>query len=217
MRIPNESLDDFKVPSEPKPVEPPAWRPVRPSGKFEIVKPLAGPDLLAKNATADVGGPLPVRAAGDAYRLSWFHQSLAVGGAIALVALFLVTGLYIGIGDRPVELGRGRSDVAMNRHPAKTFSPAEVPPALDPSTAEDSPSTVGDVPAAKPAARRRHSRPRPSFAAYRPRRRAPLIPQFVVSQFVPTTLVIYAENGEIKTRIEPWLTAAVRKPLAFPN
>jgi hypothetical protein len=28
-------------------------------------------------------------------------------------------------------------------------------------------------------------------------------PRIFVSDFVPTTLVIYAENGEIKKRIEP--------------
>ena len=29
-------------------------------------------------------------------------------------------------------------------------------------------------------------------------------PQFIVSDFTPTTLVIYVENGVVKTRIEPW-------------
>jgi hypothetical protein len=38
-----------------------------------------------------------------------------------------------------------------------------------------------------------------------------------VSEFVPTTLIIYIENGEIKTRIEPQLTAAYKKPAPLSN
>jgi len=39
----------------------------------------------------------------------------------------------------------------------------------------------------------------------------------MVTRFVPTTLVIYAENGEIKTRIEPRLAAIYNKPLTITN
>jgi len=39
----------------------------------------------------------------------------------------------------------------------------------------------------------------------------------MVADFVPTTLIIYPENGEIKTRIEPQLTAVYRKPITFAN
>jgi len=39
----------------------------------------------------------------------------------------------------------------------------------------------------------------------------------MVTGFVPTTLVIYAENGEIKTRIEPQLTSGYKKQLVLPT
>jgi len=35
--------------------------------------------------------------------------------------------------------------------------------------------------------------------------------------FVPTTLVIYVENGEIKNRIEPTLSGAFKLPASFSN
>jgi hypothetical protein len=34
-----------------------------------------------------------------------------------------------------------------------------------------------------------------------------------MSEFVPTTLVIYIKNGEVKTRIEPQLTATHKKTI----
>jgi DNA replication protein DnaC len=37
----------------------------------------------------------------------------------------------------------------------------------------------------------------------------------VVTKLVPTTLVIYAENGKIKTRIEPQLTSRDKKGRRF--
>jgi hypothetical protein len=59
----------------------------------------------------------------------------------------------------------------------------------------------------------RQTRPRTLIAAFRPQRVARK-PRLVRTDFVPTKLVIYAEDGEIKTRIEPQLTAAyVREPI----
>ena len=52
------------------------------------------------------------------------------------------------------------------------------------------------------------------FAAERPRRRPLIRPKFWVSDFVPTTLIIYVDKGEIKTRIEPQLTADYKRPPA---
>jgi hypothetical protein len=57
---------------------------------------------------------------------------------------------------------------------------------------------------------RRHGRqtqlPGPIRAYYRPRQLA-RTSRIVMSSFVPTTLIIYIENGEIKTRIEPQPTS----------
>jgi hypothetical protein len=54
-------------------------------------------------------------------------------------------------------------------------------------------------------------------SVYRPRRFVALPrPRLIVSNFVPTTLIIYIDNGEIKTRIEPQLTAGYKKPSPLP-
>ena len=42
-------------------------------------------------------------------------------------------------------------------------------------------------------------------------------PQFIVSEFVPTTMFIFVENGEVKSRIEPQLTAGYKRPSTLPN
>ena len=216
MRIPYESLDDFNISAAPKPAGPPAARRACPSGLVEVVKPLARLEDFAKSeAAAAESTLLPPAVSGGPHRLSKFHQSLAICGAFALIVLFLVAGLYIGISDRPVVPAIGSSDVAMDRRPDDAMKPAEEPSASSPAAAENSPDT-DEFSVVRPAARRVHARPRLSLAVYRPRRR-PLLPQYVVSEFSPTTLIIYAENGEIKTRIEPWLTAGYKKPLAFPN
>jgi hypothetical protein len=39
----------------------------------------------------------------------------------------------------------------------------------------------------------------------------------MVTGFVPTTLVIYAEKGQIKTRIEPQLVSGYKKQSTFPD
>jgi hypothetical protein len=63
---------------------------------------------------------------------------------------------------------------------------------------------------------RRHGRqtqlPGPLRAYYRPRQLA-RTSHLVMSSFVPTTLIIYIENGEIKTRIERQLTQRQKNEL----
>jgi hypothetical protein len=66
------------------------------------------------------------------------------------------------------------------------------------------------------AVRPRAARPRMIHAIYRVRhlqnRR-----QLAVTKFIPTTLIIYVENGEVRSRIEPQLTAAYKKLATIPN
>jgi hypothetical protein len=50
-------------------------------------------------------------------------------------------------------------------------------------------------------------RPRVTNRQRRPLSQKPL----VESNFVPTTLIIYIDKGEVKTRIEPQLTASLKK------
>ena len=217
MRIPDESLDDFTFPADLKTPEPPALRRVRPSGRIETVQPLARYEPVIKTRAARFA-PAGERARGsEPHRISWFHQSLAIGGAIALIGFFLVTGLYIGIGERPIVPAEGQADLADSRQPAGISIPAEVPAGSHMMEPTDTLAASEERSVTRRVARRRNYAARRSVASYRVRLRRPPPPQFVMSEFIPTTLVIYPENGEIKSRIEPWLVAGYRKPILFPN
>ena len=61
-------------------------------------------------------------------------------------------------------------------------------------------------------ARRKRARPRIRVAAYRRKRLPRWRPQPLEQLFLPTTLVIYVENGVIKTRLETW-----PRPTPTPN
>ena len=213
MRVPREDLYDFIV-VEPKPPEPPAVARLRLSGKIEVLTPLAGWKGL--NARHSTGEPP------DTYWLPWFHRSLVFGGAFAVIVFILGTGLYIWIYGPPVD--PSNFDVAVV-DPAgiETNQPNdEIASLADESTTDDllpsenSPSGFANLDLAPLTARRRYSRSRVYRAAHRPRRRLPQ-PQLVVSEFVPTRLFIYVEDGEVKSRIEPQLTASYKRPVAIPN
>ena len=212
MRAPRESLDDFiNLTASRRPATPPRLRSLRPSGTFEVLKPLAGSEYLSEREEYPVSGSLGFASQLRAYRLSWFHRSLAGGGAFALFAVILAGVIHIGsviyieIDSRPVEPGVSLNEVDVNEEPenspvfssgrdavddwaAKGFSRASVRPRG---------ARVAPAVRSRPAARRIVR------AAYRP--------LIVVSDFVPTTLIIYVENGEIRTRVEPWLSYRPRK------
>jgi hypothetical protein len=218
MRAPNESLDDFiNKAARRKTAEPPPLKSVHLTGEVEIVKPLATSYDFAKRK-AD-GASLRT----GRHRLSWFHRSLAVAGSFALIALILGTGIFIRLYGPPAKLAEnhtdtvaGPSDVATNEQPERLQVPDEEQTSSDLLPESNSPFAFsGPSPARSVAHRRsvaRRPKPRLLLAVYRPRHFAPR-PQFVVSSFFPTTLDIYIENGEIKTRIEPWLTAAYKSSL----
>jgi hypothetical protein len=219
MRVPNESLDDFNSSAaQPKAVGPPPAVSLRLSGDIEVLKPLASCQDFVKSEPA-AGGAL-VRPA--LHRLSWFHRSLAVVGGLAIITFLLSISFYNAIYGPPVEHAENPSDtvasqdeMAMDRQPADILT---LPEELDDSAslpAVDSLSAFEDFPAVRKVARLRYARARVLRAAYR--RRHTRRPQLFVTEFVPTTLVIYAENGEIKTRIEPQLTAGYNNPLPLPN
>ena len=219
MRIPDESLDDFTVKADlQKTAEPPAPVSLRFTGEVEVLKPLARWEVPVKPDPAAVDThlrPAP-------HRLSWFHRSLALGGGLAMIALILASAIIIGISDPPADAGEyvadsgDQSDLAIDGLPDGRLLPAEESLSSDIFSVTSSPFTFEGRRAVRSTARPRRTRPRVQFAAYRPRRN-PRRVQIVVSQFVPTTLVISLENGEIKTHIEPQLTAGYTKQLTLPN
>jgi hypothetical protein len=215
MRIPNENLDDFFSNAvKRKPAEPQRAVSLEFSGEIEILKPLATwEDYAISKAAANNLAP---------HRLSWFHRSLAFGGALTVIALILGSGVYLGIFGPPAEVATNHAvepiDMTRDQPPEGLLTPADEPETSDLLPAEDSPSAFFGLKTVPRVARRRSSRPRVHFAAYRrPRRHALPQPQYVVSDFVPTTLIIYVENGVIRTRIEPRVTASYKRPAASSN
>jgi hypothetical protein len=108
-----------------------------------------------------------------------------------------------------------RGDAAIVLQPDNGFDRTEAPSPEILVTTEGSPLTNNKVRTGRSTVKPKTRKAR-ELVAYRPRRQLRR-PQHVVTSFVPTTLVIYAENGEIKTRIEPQLSAAYKKPLTITN
>ena len=218
IRRPNETLDDFKsrfaAPAEP----PPDAVLLYPTGDIEVLEPLAhSEDFINDEA---VTGTF----ASDAPRpFSWFHRTLALGGALAIIA-FLGAGLLIRL-YRPTVEPVGPVGVASDQPGAISTPPdvSEIPDGFSPINTPFAFNGFPIVPRKAPKPRRVSSHA--SRNVYQPQRHVPnpqitaLVPrqQLIVSDFVPTTLIIYIENGEIKTRVEPQLTAAYKKPSPLSN
>lgn len=207
MRVPQESLDDFtKNGAEREPAGPPAMKFLRSSGSFEVLKPLARAidaipsvpatkQVLARPAATPVERPV-----------WWYRRSVvfSVGVAIAALIAGIVAGLYTPPGSAGIQ---GEALANLEREEIWTI-PSEPAPAALPATNASlgydrrSVVTTSTVKAKllRPVNR----------APYRPSR--PARPsRFVMSSFVPTTLIIYIENGEIRTRTEPQLTGLRKK------
>jgi hypothetical protein len=177
-------------------------RSVRLTGKTEVLKPVPIGENIERGSWLNTRG---------LRQFKWFHRSLAVGGAFAIVLFILGTIVDIGLFGRSAQPVVNSNDLAADEPPKRSRTPPKIPGPVFRFPTTSLPS-LSDEPYAVPTvARRRLVRPRVLRAAYRPRRRP--LPQVVVSQFVPTTRVIYVENGLVKSRIEPWLTASYKKPL----
>ena len=198
MRFPNEKLDDFKGPKN-KRIDPPAKVNLEFTGESEMLKPLAHWD-----------GP---RNRGIFQRLSWFHRSLAMAGALTVVSFLLGTGLYLAVYGPPVE-PTDSDEVAFQQPPDDSRSAAD-------SVTFDQPVRVSLPPAprkhrsGRAVARQKPFQVRAVVAVYRPQRR-PLQPQMWVSEFVPTTTIIYVESGAVRTRVEPQVVV-IQKTVSSPN
>lgn len=210
MRVPQESLDDF-VAAAPKPAEPPPIKFVRPSGYFEELKPLTRGEVVVKKKASKAAAFVPPAAfPGPQQEVSWFFRSLAVaGGFILLITFIFGSSILIGIDDPPINVAGTEHPDVMDRQPESLPRIPKEPSPFDSFPAKVSPAVTGG-PLAAYAAILRPMPVRRRAAVYRPvRRLAPRRP-LTVTAFVPTTLVIYPENGVIKTRIEPQLTAVYK-------
>jgi hypothetical protein len=216
MRIPSENLDDYRKPADPKDPPPARYVALGLSGETEVLTPLAVWDGYVKGSSRT-----------SLHRLSWFHRSLAMSGAVVVIGLMVVTGAFLKMyGPPSASTDNLNSSVVSPTETSaevQTNEIAETSDDVDDSDSlidENSPSAFMAPDTLPTAAKRRTYRPRvnratarPSvfFAANRVRRHLFPRPQFIVSDFVPTTLVIYVDKGQIKTRIEPQLTAAYKR------
>jgi len=195
MRKPDESLDDFSV----KPVTGPASKPPREvslqlTGDVQTLKPLT--DLMAAETNQHTIRPnlgkQPI----------WFRRVIAVGsGAIVMVAIVLVSAIFVGISDPAAA-----PEVAMNVLPDLELSPTDAPSGFDSFSLPGlAPPAEGGGYVTRSDGGRKSGRRSIRVAQYKRRLMSPASTKSETPKFVPTTLVIYAENGVIKRRIEPWL------------
>ena len=197
---PNDSLDDFIVKPEAG-IESEAPRPVllRRTGEVEVLTPLARVDVRTKSRRYGLR---------TVYQPLWFRRFLAVGsGALVMIAFVLVSAILVGINDTA-----GGLEVATNDKIEYALAQFGEPLTFDISSF--APAAVDVTPS---YARRRQTRPTVQLLVNKPRRqfRPPLQPD--EPNFVPTTLVIYAENGSINSRIEPWFQTGDKKTTTFNN
>jgi len=225
MRVPDENLDDFKGKPEPIPDAPARLAPLQFTGEIEVLKPLARWEG-SKKSTAANGEESD---SSVWFWLSWFHRSLAMGAALSVITFVLGTGIYIAVYGPPSGLtqntsdtGLSSDDLSMNYRSDNDLTPTGTPDVSD-SLPADSPFIFNEPHEKQIVLKHRPTAQHVSRVAYKrvqlASNRSPhqqLRPQFWVSQFVPTTLIIYIDHGEIKTRIEPQ-TVTVKKPLVIPN
>lgn len=207
MRRPFESLEDFTGRSGlRKPPDPPLPKYVEPLGTRQHLEPLAvweGPSkrhLFRWSSIYSRAFP----------QLAPFHRSVAAG-AFSLLALIVGTTLYFGNRNLAVELSNANDEVATVQEPGLD----EVTPSDqnrdDLTNSDDAIAPSDPNQPVKRSIHLRHSRPRVLFARY-PTRHALPPPSLVLSDFIPTTLVIYVEKGVVKSRIQPQTAAVLAKP-----
>jgi hypothetical protein len=203
MRKPDESLSDYIV----KPVRNVDAKPPRPvilrvTGDVQSLKPLI---------QREIGVGVGVSRTRSGFQPLWFRRLIAVGsGALVLIAVVLVSAILIGIKDTVSE-----PELAMNGSPDITQTEDSI---SFESYAPSSPTLMigrGDI--VRASYRRRSPRPSIRLVAYKPRRQRRPVLRPTEPEFFPTTLVIYAENGAINTRVEPWIQTLERKTLTFNN
>ena len=200
---PKESLDDYVVTPPPEVIpEPP--RPVwlRRTGEIELLRPLAPASIIAKPGAAFKVFRRPI-----VPQPLWFRRFLVVGsGALVMMALVLVSAILVSISDPA-----SGPDVAEYVDPAETsLTGAEEPFSLNLSSSTFG-QVVTDVDVIRSNAKRWSARRSFHRTVTKPVRPSRPLPQIEQSDFVPTTLVIYAKNGVVYSRIEPWFQSPDKK------
>ena len=195
---PDQSLDDYIVnPNREGISETPRAASLRATGEVEVLKPLTPQEVCA---TPDRIGIQALHRPGPHQPL-WFRRFVAAGsGALVMIALILVSAILVGIND-PVD----GLDVATFVKPDDDSTQPEELFSFDFSSPSTFTAANGGVNIVRSNFRRRRARPRIHTAPNKPKLLVLPPPQAEQPKFVPTTLVIYAENGVINTRIEPWL------------
>jgi hypothetical protein len=223
MRKPTDNLDSFFGNAAPEFERPPRRVSLISMRKFEVVKPLATYEAPPKRKAAvsdpslrhfPLGRPAPS------------YPSFAMGAAFAVIILVLASAVLIGINEPAAELADGSIDFAVDQADSSTdlavdASDSEADQVVPDNTIPDAEASASEIRSAgairnrlrsfRSAVRSRHVKPAPRVVAYRPRRPRPRLVQ--VTDIVPTTLVIYPEDGEIKTRIEFQVSGLYKKPL----
>lgn len=131
--------------------------------------------------------------------LLWLSRFLAVGSVLAIITFILLSGLSAVF--IVVDIPAPRSDVATTVPPSEDVAQIDEPLTFD----SFSEANLAPVTTARSNVRRRRARPRIQVKRYKWRRPPHRLRKPLVPLFMPTTLVIYIEDGVIKTRIEPWL------------
>ena len=220
MPTPKESLGDLlsNIPSSELSGAPT----LRSAQETRQIKPLTSydhlePALEIKAAHVDnpmVAGTVPVP-----FKLSAFRRELFLSGAVTMSAMVFVIAIYLGFVGSAGRTDDSKDDLSPIRQAEKTRRPPKVTIPLGIRSSRRSTEISGELAVEKTVARTSFKWPKIVRAAHRPQpaKRQPFRPRSVVAKFIPTTLVIYVEHGKIKTRIEPQLTAAYRKPSTVPN
>jgi hypothetical protein len=224
VRIPREDLKEFiyydVVKDRP---DLPERKVQHPTGENEVLKPLAVWDGPAVNK--------PERRS-FFFRFSDYQRPLMLAAAFAVVALAVGVGIDTWMSTPLAELATPVEIAADEQSDDLTPSDTSADES-DLMSSEDSPSAFNTSDTDEPAPARavtRHRRkftsrkfgrlsyssPTVRFAAVRVKPRPLIHPQFIVSEFVPTTLIIYVDNGVVRSRIEPQL-AAYKRSVAIPN
>ena len=206
---PNESLDDYIVRPAPEVTsEPPPSVSLQRTGEVEVLQPLTR-EVRVKSALNTFRALRP----SGSYQPIWFRRFLAAGSvALVMIGLVLVSAILVGINDP----GEG-AEVAINAEPNETLTQPEELFTLDVPSPLTFEMAMDGVEAVRSNIRRRVTRPSIRLVTSRPLRQSRPAPQPEQPKFVPTTLVIYAENGVIYSRIEPWLQAGDKKTPSFNN
>ena len=194
MRKPDEHLDYYSVkPATSLRPEPPRAVSLWLTGEVEVLEPLIHEEVPAMivfkpRSTA-------------AYQPLWFRRLITLGSlALAMIALVLLSAIFVGISDPAAG-----PDVATDVQPDDKLMQTEVPFGLEMfSPMRFAPGTGIDI--VRATAKRKVLRPRVQITQQPQQYARPLQPD--EPKFVPTTLVIYAEDGVIKTRIEPWVRSS---------